>query len=308
MIGKEKKSFNVISDPLVSVCIVTYNHEGYIGECLDSILNQKTNFKFNIILGEDCSTDSTRDICIKYAEDHPDKIKLYLRKREDVIYINGKATGRYNFIESLKSCKGKYIALCEGDDYWTDPYKLQKQVDFLEKNNSYSSCFHDVLVSGEINNKKIDRGKIFNKNDLNSVNIVDFLLSKYTLFHTSSFLFRSKFLEFPSWFEEISCGDLPLFLIVISKGKSKRIKGVMGVYRKHKLGITNSTLNTKSLMIESRVKMLEYFDEYLEYKYSKYISLTKEAYQNNKPVKSILSRKSIIRKLKVFVCQLKTKY
>ncbi len=134
---------------MVSVCVQTYQHKGYIKQCLDGILMQQTNFPYEIILGEDESTDGTREICIEYAEKYPDKIKLFLRCRKDVIYINGNATGRFNFMENLKACKGKYTALCEGDDYWTDPLKLQKQVDFLEANPEYSLIFTNCQVKYE---------------------------------------------------------------------------------------------------------------------------------------------------------------
>ena len=137
-----------MSKPLVSVCCITYNHVHYVKDALDGFLIQKTDFPYEICLGEDESNDGTREICKEYAEKYPDKIRLFLRSRKDVIYINGHATGRYNFIETLKECKGKYIALCEGDHYWTEPTKLQKQVDFLEANESYVMSFHrvDILI------------------------------------------------------------------------------------------------------------------------------------------------------------------
>jgi glycosyltransferase involved in cell wall biosynthesis len=139
---------NISSIPLskrelmVSVCIQTYNHEKYIAQCLENVLNQKANFLWEIILGEDESSDSTREICIDYSRRFPDKIKLFLHSRSNVIYVNGNATGRNNLIQNLTNAKGKYIALCEGDDYWTDQYKLQKQVDFLEANPDCVSCHH----------------------------------------------------------------------------------------------------------------------------------------------------------------------
>ena len=133
-VQKVKKYPNrVDAKPLVSICVVTYNHQNYIKQCLDGVLMQECNFEYEVLLGEDNSTDTTRKLCIEYAERFPDKIRLFLHDRSNVIYINGKPTGRFNFIYNLKQAKGKYIALCEGDDYWTDPTKLQKQVDFLEK-------------------------------------------------------------------------------------------------------------------------------------------------------------------------------
>lgn len=126
--------------PLVSVCVVTYNHAPYIRECLDSILKQETDFPYEICVGEDESPDGTREICQEYAEKYSDKIRLFVRSREDVISINGRPTGRFNFLETIKACRGKYIAICEGDDYWHNPDKLQKQVDFMEAHPEYSMC------------------------------------------------------------------------------------------------------------------------------------------------------------------------
>ena len=115
-------------DPLVSVCVVAYEQKDFIRQCLDSILGQKTNFEWELIIGEDGSTDGTKEICEDYAKRYPDKIRLQLRSRQEVIHINGRPTARYNIIQTIKASKGKYIAILEGDDYWTDPRKLQKQI------------------------------------------------------------------------------------------------------------------------------------------------------------------------------------
>ena len=115
--------------PLVSVCIQTYQHAPYIRECIDSVLMQETNFPFEIILGEDDSTDGTREICIEYHNRHPDIIRLFLRSEKDKIYINDEKTGRFNYIQNLKEAKGRYIALLDGDDYWISKNKLQQQAD-----------------------------------------------------------------------------------------------------------------------------------------------------------------------------------
>ena len=124
MIRKSKR-------PLVSILCVTYNHSAFISQAIDSFLMQKTNFSYEICLGEDGSSDGTAGICRQYAERNPEKIRLFERDRADVVYIDNKPTGRFNFIETLNECKGEYIAICDGDDYWTDPCKLQKQIDFL---------------------------------------------------------------------------------------------------------------------------------------------------------------------------------
>ncbi len=123
---------------LVSVLMITYNHEKYITQAIDSVLKQKTNFEFEIVIGEDCSTDRTREIILEYKSRHSDKIKLLLQE------TNKGAI--QNFIDTFRLCNGEYIAFLEGDDYWIDPYKLQKQVDFLEANPDYGLVHTNVIV------------------------------------------------------------------------------------------------------------------------------------------------------------------
>ncbi len=115
--------------------MITYNHEKYIAQAIESALMQKTNFDYEIVIGEDCSTDGTREIVKYYAEKYPEKIRAI---------FNEKNLGMIpNFINTLNKCRGKYIAMLEGDDYWTDPYKLQKQVDFLESHPDYGLVHTD---------------------------------------------------------------------------------------------------------------------------------------------------------------------
>ncbi|MBP8824802.1 MAG: glycosyltransferase [Flavobacteriales bacterium] len=127
--------------PRVSVVVPTYQHAAFIEQCIQGILMQQTTFPVEILIGEDESTDGTREICQRLAEEHPDLIRLFPRSRKDVIYINGKPTGRANFLHLLRECRGKYIALCEGDDHWTEPSKLQQQVDALEADPEAAACF-----------------------------------------------------------------------------------------------------------------------------------------------------------------------
>jgi glycosyltransferase involved in cell wall biosynthesis len=219
---------------LLSVSVVTYNQMDYIKQCLDGILMQQTHFDFEIILGEDESTDGTREICIEYAKRYPNKIKLFLRSRKDVIYINGNATGRFNMIENLKSCKGKYIALCEGDDYWTDPLKLQKQVDFLEANKDFNICFHraNTLQNGEFKPHEIPNS--FNNEQFHYVE----LLRYYNFISTASVMYRKpKNFKLPNWFHSISFGDLGLYKLISQEKKIQCLEDVMSVYRIHNEGI-----------------------------------------------------------------------
>ncbi len=124
--------------PLVSVRLVTYNHEKWIAQCLESILMQRTDFPFEVIVGEDCSTDGTLEIVLAYAERHPDKIR--------VLPAEANLGAMTNSYRVQQACRGKYHAMIEGDDYWIDPLKLQKQVDFMEANPDMTLCFHNVFV------------------------------------------------------------------------------------------------------------------------------------------------------------------
>lgn len=123
-------------DPKVSVAMITYNHERFISQAIESVLMQQTDFPVELVIGEDCSKDGTRAIVVEYAQRYPERIRLLLPERNLGIMPN--------FIATLKACNGRYVALCEGDDYWTDPHKLQKQVEFLDAHPECSMCFHEA--------------------------------------------------------------------------------------------------------------------------------------------------------------------
>jgi glycosyltransferase involved in cell wall biosynthesis len=136
--------------PLVSICCQTYNHANYIKEALEGFLMQVVDFNYEILLRDDASSDGTAEICKDYSKKYPDKIKLLGYKE------NQYKRGILPFADNVKRAKGKYIAICEGDDYWTDPYKLQKQVDVLEENPDLAMSTHEAshqstLVDNEKN-------------------------------------------------------------------------------------------------------------------------------------------------------------
>ena len=247
----------VTNKPLVSICVQTYQHVDFISECLDSILKQQTDFPFEIILGEDESTDGTGLICEGYANKFSDKIRFFSHKRKNNILIKGKPSGRFNMMYNLYSSNGKYIALCEGDDYWTDPLKLQKQVDFLESHSSYSGSFHDTLTINQSEEKPIFKPwRVYDKNIFN----LEDTISNVALFHTSSFVFRKSFLEIPEWFTKVQSADMALFSIISNKGPLYRIDESMSVYRKNEGGITN-TITLKSYH-SNRIKLFKYLKSY----------------------------------------------
>ena len=131
---------------MVSVKVSTYQHADFIRDCLDGILMQEADFPVEILIGEDESSDGTREICKAYADRHPDTIRLFLHRRENNIAIHGRPTGRFQTMYTRFKCRGKYIALCEGDDYWTDPLKLQKQAEFMEERSDCVLTYHPWVV------------------------------------------------------------------------------------------------------------------------------------------------------------------
>lgn len=131
-----------MSEPFLSVLFITYNHERYLKQSLDSVMSQKTDFDYEVVVGEDFSTDDTRKILREYRDRYPDKIRLLFRERNF-----GRPT--LNVYETAMECRGKYIATLEGDDFWTDPLKLQKAVDYLESHPDHSGCANPALLVGE---------------------------------------------------------------------------------------------------------------------------------------------------------------
>lgn len=217
------KMTNQSIEPTVSVWCPAYNHEKYIVACIEGFLMQKTTFSIEIIIHDDCSTDSTPDIINAYQVKHPDKIRTIMQSENQFSKDN------LHLIKSMfKSVRGKYIALCEGDDYWTDPYKLQKQVDFLENNPDYSICFHDINILKE--NVLVDEFLI-NRAYKDFYTIEDFLKGNFIF--TPSVMYRSnpQALFMIENIKESVIGDYIIHIAFASFGKIKRINEKMGVYR-----------------------------------------------------------------------------
>ncbi len=268
----EENHNNVPSKPMLSVCIQTYQHVDYIKECLDSILMQKTNFEFEILLGEDNSSDGTREICIDYANRFPNKIRLFQHYRKNNISIDGSPTGRFNFMYNIYSSKGKYIAFCEGDDYWTDPLKLQKQVDFLENNLEYSACFTDAEI---INDEKKNTSRTYiNKSPGNKIDFNKVLHAGGGIFPTASLVFRNKVLKYPSFMLKANSGDWALALLLTSKGYMGFLNYITCVYRKHSGGVFTAIENNKDVRTRINQNSIDFLKElnlHLNYKKNKQI-------------------------------------
>jgi glycosyltransferase involved in cell wall biosynthesis len=282
--------------PLVSVTVQTYQHAPYIKKCLDSILVQKTNFPFEIILGEDESSDGTREICQKYADAYPDKIRLFLRSRKDVIKINGYPTGRYNFIQNIKSARGKYIANCPGDDYWLDPYKLQKQFDILEKNDSIVACHHWHMY--QHNDKDYLEAASKQGYFPQKIASAKEIFSDKLRIKSRTIMYRNIIDDtfFPDWFYNVAYGDVPFSFLLGMYGNFYFIDEPMAVYRVTHDGLSNAGKQEKN------------HDEWMIYHYKQWISIwkhanrhynflyQKEAYQTIKKFYKIIEKHHTIKK------------
>ncbi len=240
------------SKPLVSVCIQTYKHEKYIAQCLDSILIQETSFPFEIVIGEDESPDQTREICQKYAANHPDKIQLFLRNRKDVLYVGGMPTGRSNFLKNMEACRGKYIAMCPGDDFWCDTKKLQKQVDILEKNNSISLVYTNAKIESDNKGDYIEDSVFFNEDyPLDPIKNQSFFLKNNFALLTLSVMFKREDFNIKDQqvIKHFATGDLPLYIMLSGKGDFYYMDETCVIYNDHAGGLSKTFGKVKRNLI-----------------------------------------------------------
>lgn len=238
----------------VSVCMITYNHQAFIAQAIETIMAQKTSFPFELVIGDDNSKDDTAAICADYAARYPGRIR-YVRREPNIGMMP-------NFITTLQACTGEYIAVCEGDDYWTDENKLQLQTDFLDAHPDYSLCCHnhEVLTKGEL----VKAGRDFSE-PVRAVPAEEYLLHPF--FHTSSYFFRKTAmpLPFPDWYQQVLAGDHFLVLFLAMKGQIGCLNKRMSVFRNHgsSVSFTRSALDIK----ENFVKHLVLFNQYSREKY-----------------------------------------
>ncbi len=234
---------------LVSVCMITYNHESYIAEAIEGVLLQQVNFSLELLISDDCSTDQTKAICIAYQQKHPDIIRLI--DREQNLGMN------MNFIDTLQRCNGKYIALCEGDDYWTAPDKLQKQIDFLEKNQEFSICFHRAKLVYDVDHQLVYP----NINAKTSIETTIYDLAKENFIHTPSCVFRNRGFDFPSWIYTAFPPDWIVHLFNARYGKIHFIKEELCAYRIHAGGVLSTQNNSKygSAILETLEHLIAFF-------------------------------------------------
>ena len=211
----------------LSVMITSYNHESYIAQALDSVLMQVTNFDYEIIVGEDCSTDRTRDILVDYQQRHPEKMVLVLPDQ------NLGRGGIELFRNMVPIARGQYAAFMDGDDYWISSQKLEKQVDFLERNPEYGMCCHNVLCIEEDGYQKTYEKDPPNHKEI--LTLGDVLRGDFGA--ASSHMYRRSIItHLPDWVWE-PYGDFLFAILAAHRSKIGYIREVMGVYRLHSRGI-----------------------------------------------------------------------
>ncbi len=208
----------------VSVLTITYNHEKYIAQAIESALNQDVTFDYEIIVGEDYSTDGTRTIVRSFSERYPTRIRLFLPNQ------NLGAGGNRIFAHILQMAQGEYLAYLDGDDYWTSPHKLQKQVDFLDSHPECSMCFHNVLVSDEAEGSP---PYPFNSADQKQLLSTEDLLAGNLIQSCSAMIRRSALPCFPEWLYSLDATDWALYILASLHGSVGYLNDVMGIYRRH---------------------------------------------------------------------------
>ena len=209
------------SDILLSVCVRTHNQERFIREALDSVLCQKTTFPFEIIISDDASSDGTVAILQEYHKQYPDKIRLLLSETN--------LGGPENLKRVIEASIAKYVTCLDGDDFYTDEYKLQKQVDFMEAHPEFAACFHNTWYADSEGHLK----GLFNRPDFHAVHDAREFIRERWFVPIHSAVLRREFIEFPDWYDTVMNDDYVVHLSVAKHAPYYFIPDVMVAYRRH---------------------------------------------------------------------------
>lgn len=234
----------------VSVIMLAYNIGKYVETAIKGVLRQKTAYAIQLVISEDCSTDNTLDICLRYQQQYPEIITL-VRHPQNVGL-------QRNFMDAHRHCTGEYIAICDGDDYWFDCNKLQRMTDFMDTHPSFALCFHRVINYYEENNTK----SLSNGHQSTVTDIIDLCRSNY-ITNSSSLFRRRYFPELPEWFAQATSCDYAMHMLNAQYGKIYYFKKPMAVYRKHIQGIWSEVGMGRQVNFALTVRelLIEYFQE-----------------------------------------------
>lgn len=300
----------------VSVSCKAFNHGKYIRQTLEGFVSQKTNFQFEVIVHDDASTDNTCEIIREYAEKYPDIIKPIYQKENQY----SKRVPAFK-VFMLPKMQGKYIAFCEGDDYWCDCYKLQKQVDFLDSHPEYSACAHNSIWLDYYKNEVRLYNKSLEAFDLETVHVVK---DGGAYYHTSAVMYRMEFArevqsdKRPEFFGIVkNVGDYPLSIYLTLKGKVRYLPDVMSVYRYGVPGSWTKRMENRDHFMQTQysiVEMLKSVDKYTEFKIHDTIQPlidercqmllnieTKIGVLYSEDMKKVFNEQTIIQKLKILM-------
>jgi glycosyltransferase involved in cell wall biosynthesis len=253
-----QKTIVMSTQPKVSILVVCYNHAKFLRQCLDSIIVQKTNHPFEVLIADDASTDGSQEIIKEYHARYPELITtVLLHKKSFGDY------GKSNCISIEKEAKGKYLNILEGDDYWIDEHKLQLQIDLLDQHPETVICFHNALItyedgslpSHEVN--PVNQKAHLTANDLIGETEIWFMA-------TASVMYRNGILyPFPAWFYKSKSGDIPRYILLTKKGDIRYINRTMSVYRKHSAGLSYSDHKHDAGFLWNRIEMYQSIDNEL---------------------------------------------
>lgn len=248
----------------VSVTIITYNQSRFIRKAIDSALDQHTNFPYEILVGDDCSTDDTRAIIREYEQQYPGKVIGVYQPH------NLGQNGLLNCLATLEKTRGEYYAIMDGDDYWTDPHKLQKQVDYLDAHPSYSAVFNNALITYEDGSPS----HLLNGPDMKPFYTLDDLIGEQEIWFmaSSGILFRKYPEQYPDWFRRSISGDIPRLILKAKVGPIGYLPDVMSVYRKNRGSASYTDDYYDEAFLRNRINMYSDINKELGYKYNQLLT------------------------------------
>lgn len=273
--------------PLLAVYMICYNCEAYIAQAIEGVLMQQTDFVVKLFIGDDASTDNTAGICKKYQAQYADRIELILHPKNV-----GAVQNAQSVYKACLASGAAYIAMCEGDDFWTDALKLQKQVNLLEANPQYAMCFHEAELLNESTGEYLTYTTY-----AQDVYDTEAVIKTGAFVPTLSIVFRTKGFHFPDWYFHISIGDIALILMVSLQGDVVLMREKMGVYRWHDKGMSKQLEANQIELALASIKLLHYFNLHTNFAYDATIQAANTAtlqqlkhsstYQNSSDNRSI---------------------
>ena len=245
--------------PKISVCLVTYNQEMWVSQAIESVLTQRTSFDIELVIGEDHSTDRTRDTVSAFARQHPGRIRVLLQDANRGLLAN--------FSDTFAACRGEYVALIDGDDYWTSPDKLEQQARFLDAHPECTICFHDTAVLLPDGNFCPDN---YTSPSQKRISTLTDLFETNFIATCSAMVRRSAVPTLPSWYKDCCWEDWPLYILLAERGSIGYLPEVMAVYRSHGQGLWSGLGVSEQL--EHTIDFLTRLDAHLDHRHSQAIN------------------------------------